>query len=588
MLWKKLWEHRKIKAIKAKDLEHTVRKNMALFSSIPLIIAILFLFLYVVRATLVDYKRGLTDSAVKCGELINIELEMFLTKSDVLLQNRYLINGLKTDYQGDIESMMSFYENLEILISEPYGDKYRGFFTVYPFNDSIFEGSYVERYERIRNLGIQEKLSSMGDTGVLWWDPLNVRIYLNNAAYIRFYRSIKNFNTPIGILEANIPFENVKRIMDNTVIAREAVLILQSAEGETLYMRRGEDGKEALPENLREQNPMEVTTALMNGYTVTAAIPRTFIMKTVFQFLFLMAWVLIAVVALMIYLARYSSRKTLGRLKNFMDILRRDESLLLNQELIPESGDGEIAVIERRFKDLISRVNHLHKEAAQARQERSQFELELVQARFNPHLLYNSLSAIKWNAQWNKDVKTADLIDHMTRYYRTALNKGNTIIPISEELAMIRDYVRINEFSYCCSYSLTFDMEEGITSLYTFKHLLQPIVENAILHGLNGREEGGAITISGHREGERLELSVRDNGAGIRPEKIQRILSEEPLPSSGGFGMRNLIKRIRLYFGEDCSLKISNLETGGTEVLVSIKAVEEKDVLENHGLISLS
>ncbi|MDF2924176.1 MAG: hypothetical protein K0R57_3090 [Paenibacillaceae bacterium] len=566
-----------------KNLEQSVKKNMVLISGIPLVLAVLFIFIYVSYNTVHDFRRSLADSAGKCAQLINSELDMFLTKSSVILQNRYLIKGLQQDYQGDIEKMMGFYENLEILISEPFGDKYRGFFTVYPYNEGIYEGSYVERLERIKDLGVEERLSALENTDILWWDQIHTRTYRDNAAYVQFYRSIKDFDQPLGVLEANIPFEALKRVMDNTAIPQEAVLVFTDAAGGIRHIRNDGSSAGGAAEDFVKSRYMNVTVQLINSQSITAAIPYSLITARLVRLFAIMAAVLTMVFLVTYYISKYSARNAMHRLKSFIEVLRKDESLLLHQERIPEPEDGEVAVIQRKFKELISRIYDLHREASQARVERSRFELELLQSRINPHLLYNSLSVIKWNAQWNKDSRTAELIDHMTGYYRAALSKGNSIIKISEELNMVKDYVRINEFSYNSSYEMVIDMEQAVLECYTFKHLLQPIVENSILHGLNGREDGGVITIGGRREGENIRITVTDNGAGMSGEKLAQLMNGEASQASGGYGMKNLLKRIHMYFGEQYGMDISSTPGEGTCITLFIQALEQKQLPDELG-----
>jgi len=147
---------------------------------------------------------------------------------------------------------------------------------------------------------------------------------------------------------------------------------------------------------------------------------------------------------------------------------------------------------------------------------------------------------------------------------------------LSGELNMVKDYVWINEFSYNASFQLLVEVEERIMNCCIFKHMLQPLVENAILHGLNGKEEGGYIRIHGYREGDILRITVADNGRGMSAEKIAQVMSDEPTSAPGGYGTKNLIKRIKMYFGEPYGLTLDSSPGAGTVVTLTIRAIEDK------------
>jgi sensor histidine kinase YesM len=286
----------------------------------------------------------------------------------------------------------------------------------------------------------------------------------------------------------------------------------------------------------------------------------------------------------MFFASKYSTKRVTARLEIFIDKIGNDDALLLNEEPIQVSDDEEVMIIEEKFKELLSRINDLYAETVSIKLQKSAFELELLQSRINPHLLYNSLSVIKWNAQWNKDHKTIELIDSMVKYYRAALNKGNNIIKIEDELQMIKEYIKINEFSYSCKYEVRIDFDDRITGYYTIKHLLQPVVENSILHGLNG-VEGGKISIVGVMEGGDIIIYIGDNGNGMDRNKVEQITDINYNNIYGGYGIKNLVKRINMYYGSGYGLYIESQIGKGTTVTIRIKALGEKELVEKFNLL---
>lgn len=573
---------RSMKRSRTKGLEKTVQNNMIILTSVILILVVGFVCVYNSYNRVAGYKKDLADSSEKSARLIQSEFDVYFQKSSAMLQDWSLIQQLQVDYDGELARMMEFFSYLKMLLGEPGVENGAGSFTLYPFNESIYEGNYVERYERIKDTPIKSQLDRIGDAGLLWGESPTTRKYMANEKFIVFYRYLKDFKKPVGILQANIPFAKLTDILDDTIPPHKSILVLKDVTGQVQYVAGDRDDREQYARHPAGKDYVGRTVTLANSFTVTAAMPKSVIVQSLLRSLTLTAAGLAVAIYIVNRVARYSAKLTLRRLKNFIDVLKNDDSLLLNQHLIPETTDGEIAVIERKFKSLISKIAELHQEAAAANLEKSAFELELLQAKINPHLLYNSLSVVKWNAQWNKDRKTMELIDHMVKYYRATLGKGSPIIKLSEELEMIRDYIRINEFSYSCKYLVHIQMEEEILDCYTFRHLLQPIVENTILHGLNGQEEDGEISISGWSEGGDIYIRIADTGVGMSERQVRDILAMNGPASAefGGYGTKNLIRRIKIYYGEQYGLAIESAEGKGTEVIVHIAAIQEKQLLE--------
>ncbi|THF80348.1 sensor histidine kinase [Cohnella fermenti] len=560
-------------------LERRVRQNMVLITSIPLLLVVVAICFYIAYDTTKEFNRGLRDAAESSGQLIANQIETVYLKSDMVVQNRYLLQALQVEYDKDIEKMLPLYDNLELLIAEPLGSRDRSFFTVYPYNESIYEGSFIERYDRIRDLHIEQKLQEAGASGIYWAEALSVRKYRGDAKFLQFYREIRGYNGGLGILEANISFAQLVQIADNTALPEKASLLLADGGGTVQYARGGTfaaavgspfDGK-GYRTSVRTLNP---------SLTIIAAVPETVVLQSILRMVALVVLIFVVALTIMLYVSGYSSRMALRILKQFLDTLKTDERFWTADKFAAEADDHEIAIIKNKFYMLLERMNRLHEERLKADRDRAKFELELLQARINPHLLYNSLSVIKWNAQWNKDRRTSQLIDYMSRYYRASLNKGNTIVTVAEELAMVEDYVRINETSYNCSYELIIAADSDVRGRRIFKHMLQPIVENAILHGLNGREGGGVIRISiAAREG-RTVFTVVDNGSGIPPERREQLLNGQSHPASpGGYGMKNLLRRLQMYFGPEAELAIDSEPGQGTEVSIWIpdKELEEEE-----------
>ena len=206
-------------------------------------------------------------------------------------------------------------------------------------------------------------------------------------------------------------------------------------------------------------------------------------------------------------------------------------------------------------------------------------ELELLQMRFNPHLLYNTLGAIRHQV---RSPGARNSIDSLCHYYRIILNNGHLIIKIKDEIEMIKEYLSVEKFAYHLdNIAYEFEIDEQIAQYTIIKHLLQPIVENALNHGIRpaGRDYDGILRISTVSEDDCICLQITDNGVGMSPEDAEKLLTAPSASVSGhGYGIYNVQQRIQLYYGKEYGLKINSTIGVGTTVTLRIPAIPSDEL----------
>ena len=225
--------------------------------------------------------------------------------------------------------------------------------------------------------------------------------------------------------------------------------------------------------------------------------------------------------------------------------------------------------VENDFAGIEEKVIQLVQSAQKYENENNRLELELLQMRFNPHLLYNTLIGIRYQIQ---DTTTRQSIDSLIRYYRIVLSKGHLIIRIEEEIKMIEEYLKIAIFTYQLSnVKFQFEVEDEAKDLMIVKHLLQPIVENAVEHGLRAKKMGGYIWIRVKLTEKDVVFEIEDNGAGMTPQQIEGVLSA-PVYSSigGGYGIYNVKQRIETYYGKEYGISFHSKVGEGTLAVLRI------------------
>jgi len=186
------------------------------------------------------------------------------------------------------------------------------------------------------------------------------------------------------------------------------------------------------------------------------------------------------------------------------------------------------------------------------------------------------LDSIGWLCEEEKSQDAVEMVNDLARLFRISISKGHELIPIGKEVEHARSYLKIQHFRYKNQFTYEFDVEESCLSYYCNKITLQPIIENAIYHGLDRMVDEGKIKIGIHEKGDDILFTVEDNGVGMTPEQCRNILQKEP-GSQTGIGIKNVNDRIRICFGEAYGLKIESEPDVGTKVIISMPKLREGD-----------
>lgn len=246
----------------------------------------------------------------------------------------------------------------------------------------------------------------------------------------------------------------------------------------------------------------------------------------------------------------------------------------------PEGGNDELAVLNQGFNQMVERIGNLVEDIRVEQLNLRATELKLLQAQINPHFLYNTLDTIIWLAEAGQKEQVVMMVSTLSDFFRTTLSKGRDYITVKEETAHIRSYLTIQQFRYRDILEYEIDIPAELEEYQILKLTLQPLVENALYHGIKNKRGLGHILVSGKKQGDHLVFTVRDNGKGMDPERlayVQRLISgelkDEDAPS--GFGLFNVNQRLQLNYGPEYGLLLASEEGEWTEVNVIIPAVKK-------------
>lgn len=237
-------------------------------------------------------------------------------------------------------------------------------------------------------------------------------------------------------------------------------------------------------------------------------------------------------------------------------------------------GTSETEALANSFRNMSVRIQKLMEQVRQEEISLRKTELKALQAQINPHFLYNTLDAIAWLCEEERTQDAVQMVNALARLFRISISKGAELIPIEKELQHAQSYLQIQKFRYKDQFTYRFDVDETCLSYLCNKITLQPIIENAIYHGLDRMVDEGEIVISIRREGETIVFVVEDNGVGMTREQCLEVLHKEAGDRSG-IGIKNVNDRIKIYFGDEYGLTIESEPDVGTRVVIRMPMVTE-------------
>ena len=240
-----------------------------------------------------------------------------------------------------------------------------------------------------------------------------------------------------------------------------------------------------------------------------------------------------------------------------------------------QTSDRNLALLSTGIEDMAERLNRQIELNRQEQIHLRETELALIQAQINPHFLYNTLDAIVWLIESGKNEQAETMVTSLSFYFRSFLSEGRDIVTISEETNHIRSYLEIQQVRYRDIMEYEINIDPSIEKFKLPKLTLQPLVENAIYHGLNPQRGKGLITVTGRSEGDKVILEVKDTGAGMDPEQLDKLRTKIRNEDTTSFGLVAAYKRLRLLYGEDFDFDIVSEAGEGTAIMISFPGKED-------------
>lgn len=390
------------------------------------------------------------------------------------------------------------------------------------------------------------------------------------------------YNTPnkLAIMKININEKELANIYSDEIMGKQGNFFIVDGDnriissidkdrlGQELNFNLGTDTKMGYFQTVFDEQDYLVTYYLIDGlnYKLLNLVPlkellkeNTVIPKTMLE----VAGISFIVCVLIAFLF---SIKVLGPLKNIRLQMKKVENEDFDVQ-VNFKGNDEIAMLGRSFNKMSAKLKELINQVYITKIKQKEAELSALQTQINPHFLYNTLDTIYWMCRMEKAFETSKLIEALAKLFRLSLNNGRELILLRDEVAHLENYLIIQKKRYGDAINFRFFVEEDLLTSTVVKLILQPLVENAIIHGIEKKEGTGNILVTIKRVSENIIYEIKDDGNGIDVNEINQLLAGIG-DSNRGFGIKNINDRLKLYFGEQYGIQFSSENGEGTTVTV--------------------
>lgn len=427
---------------------------------------------------------------------------------------------------------------------------------------------------------------------LLWFPPRDVNLnfthkktsFITGARYIKSMRTNKN----IGIVTVNIEQQYLNNIIGHSSILSDSVSLLLDKNGHIIALSDNElfQSYEIPPklilENIAENKSslrvnnetmlLNFTPTIVSDWTLVTLIPYDEMLTTSTETRNNMFLIMLGI-SMLFFLVAYLISKLLTKRIQFL-ANRMKEVQLNNYSLIsPVQGTDEISELNNSYNHLLNKINDYANTQYQLGIELKNSELKALQAQINPHFLYNTLDMLHWIAQDYGADEISEIVSLLSKYYKLSLSNGVDVVSVKDAIKHIEVYVKLQNFRFDNSIQLILNIDPQMNNYGILKLLLQPIVENAILHGIQGKDDqAGTITITGNLSNNLLYFTITDNGIGMNTHQIENLTKRDTI--IGGYGIKNVIQRIQLYYGAEYGLQYHSEPGEGTTVLLRVPCLD--------------
>lgn len=405
-------------------------------------------------------------------------------------------------------------------------------------------------------------------------------------------------STEQAVLLIEMAYQGLEEVLDEVTLGNGGYIYLMDSKGEIIWHPKFEliasgrvkennlvaagydDGSREEVFNGTRQTVVTKTVGY-TGWKLVGVIKGTGISLNMLKTRLFIVFVILLIIFIVILINSYISFRVTNPIRELEKSVKELEEGNLDADIYM-GGSYEVQHLGKSVQDMKFRIKGLMQDIVNEHEEKRKSEFDSLQAQINPHFLYNTLDIIVWQIENEKQSEAVHTVTALARFFRLSLGKGKNIVTVKDEIDHVKNYLMIQHMRFKNKFDYEFDIAEDVLELPSLKLMLQPLVENAIYHGMEFMDGDGMIMVKAWRKEDELYLSVADNGLGMTEDKVEMILTGKSTSGNGrgsGIGVKNVNERIKLYFGEAYGLTIDSEPDEGTTVIIHLPAKDEKESL---------
>lgn len=491
-------------------------------------------------------------------------------------------SDIKPEYYVEIDkSLQLVYSRYNVILESVLIDLNQGEFLLYhsdyTSNPSVPYDHYFNQYE-----GSKE--------GFYWRNIHQDQIFKTNDQVMSVFRVIENSDK--GIVLFNLRDDFFEQVLNKSLIGKNGYLTLISPDGKyeskdvkeeykldpktlhSLQSMEKESGQFSYESAAGEEMIVIYDTIQANKWKLAAVVPENEILNKVNYIKHATVFFIIMMIVSAIFITNIVGKYISKPFEKMAEQMRtlNNQSLDFYDET---SGPEEMKILHNGFKELFFRIQTLMDQIRLEQEEKRQLEFAIMHAQINPHFLYNTLYSIKGLCDMGLNKDASRMVSALSSFFRIGISKGKEIISIKDEIEHIEHYLFIQEMRYGDDFIYEINIDQEILAYNIIKLSLQPLIENAIYHGVKQKRGLGKVTISGYEKDGTIHLEVADNGNGIEKDKLIEIKKEmeasfQEKKGFIGIGLKSVNERIKIHFGKEYGIVISSKPGQGTKVSIMI------------------
>lgn len=550
-----------------KPLERTIEQKIAKSAQDALVLMTFNVQLFM---------EDMLNSAVDIT--INDDTKRMLKDPDALSQYEKLrLNDVTLN-----RSFSSYFSNTYVTLFDRHGNWYS---TRYLEESLYQEYTHSDWYEKMISTPYQ----------IRWMFNNQQFLYTDREPILSLAKSITELqsNQNIGMIVFSVTEKDIRKYLTglegdvylvdkqgNIVSSPKSDMIGQSVAEES-YMpglwtqRRGQ----AMVEKEDRKFIVNFDTVDLNGWKIVQLVPYDAVFKEIYDLrktqalIVLLIFVIFTIITLSI---SYGMSRPLKLLKKRMQLLEEKDF----HSVLSVAGPKEISSLIETYNKMVTEIRQLLNRVKDEYQQKEDMRFRALQAQINPHFVLNTLNNIKWMAYIRNDKEVGDMLSSLGGVLEQSIGRGGTLIPLRQEIQYIENYIELMKMKFNDKLSVDYDISEELMDQEVIKIMLQPVIENSLMHGIEPMSGAGRILVRAKRQEDRFLLTVEDNGVGMSPEKLQDLRARlaagsEELPER--IGIKNVHDRIRLQYGDPYGIQVHSRFHEGTAVafLLPAKKMQE-------------